>query len=456
MLTDVRRSGSRLVLTLLCLAQFMLIVDVVIVNVAIPSIRADLQIADSRLQLVAVAYTVTFGSLLIVFGRVGDLYGRRRLFVTGLLVFTAASLTTGLADSEWHLVVSRAVQGLGAAMVSPTALSILTASFPEGHERNRALGYWGAVGSAGAVAGQLLGGVLTEAFGWRSIFLINVPLGIVAAAITMSRLAETRVRTRSALDVRGAFLLAGGLAAAILALTQVGEGHIDVALGLAVVAAAVLAAFVRTERRHPLPLVDGSLLRTGHVLTANALLAVNAGMLGGSLFFTTLYLQVVLAYSPLAVGAAFAPLTLAILLLSPRIGGLVSTAGVRRLLTVGFSLASVGMLTLARLPRSGDYLTDVLPALAMLAVGSAFAYAPTFVAGTGQVPEDKQGVASGLLNASQELGAAVGITALATIAASVTTGTAAEALLAGYRVALVVAAAVMAGAIVLVRRLPSR
>ncbi len=444
-----------LVLAVLCLAQFMLIVDVVVVNVALPSIRADLDIADSRVQLVAVGYTLTFGSLLILFGRMGDLFGRRRLFLAGLAVFTMASLATGLAASEAQLVASRAAQGVGAAMVSPTALALLMVTFREGERRNRALGYWGAVGSGGAVAGQLLGGTLTDALGWRAIFLVNVPIGVVALATAARHLKESRTDERPRLDGRGASLLVTGLAAGIVGLIQLGEGgELLPTLAAAGTAVLLLGAFVVTERRHPAPLVDGELLRLGSVLPANLLLAVNAGMLGGTLFFTTLYLQAVLGYSPLAVGAAFAPITGVILLLSPRIGALVSTVGVRRLLTIGVVLSGLGMAFLSRLPSRGDYLTDVLPALLAVAVGSAFAYAPTFVAGTSDVPAGEQGVASGLLNASQELGAAVGITLLASVAAAVSSGGTPQDAAEGYRAGLLVAAAITALALAVVRRLP--
>ncbi|MDQ4132656.1 MAG: MFS transporter [Actinomycetota bacterium] len=451
------RVASRLALTVLCLAQFMLIVDVVVVNVALPSIRADLAIADARLQLVAVGYTLTFGSLLIVFGRMGDLFGRRRLFLTGLAAFTLASLATSLAQSEWQLVAARAAQGVGAAMVSPAALSLLLASFAEGPERNRALGYWAAVGSGGAIAGQVLGGFLVDVFGWRSIFVINVPIGILAVALGLRHLAESRTEERLPVDGRGACLLAGSLVAVIASLTFLGEGAGSMGAVVAGGAAvALFTAFLRAERHHAAPLVDGRLLRAGHVLGANLLLAVNAGMLAGTLFFTTLYLQLVLEYSPLAVGAAFAPVTLLILVLSPRIGALVATVGVRRLLTIGFALASLGIAVLARLPDDGSYLIDVFPALVLLAAGNAFAYAPTFVAGTSGVPADKQGLASGLLNTSQELGAAVGVTALATIAATAANASGPEHSLTGYRAGLAVAAVVTALALTVVRRLPAR
>ncbi len=451
------RVARRTVLSILCVAQFMLIVDVVVVNVALPSIRADLDIADSRLQLVAVGYTLTFGSLLILFGRMGDLFGRRRLFLAGLAVFTLASLATGLAASEWLLFTSRAAQGVGAAMVSPTALALLMTYFREGDERNRALGYWGAVGSGGAVAGQLVGGSLTDAFGWRSIFFVNVPIGLLALAAAARHLQESHPEEQRHLDGRGACLLVAGLVAAIVSLIRLGEGRdLSVALWTGAVAVVLLGAFMRTERRQPAPLVDARLLRVGRVLPANLLLAVNAGMVSGTLFFTTLYLQVVLGYSPLAVGAAFAPITLVILLASPRVGALVATVGVRRLLTIGFTLAAVGMAVLARLPEDGSYATDVLPGLVLVALGSAFAYAPTFVAGTTDVPADQEGLASGLLNTSQELGAAVGLTVLAALAAAATTGAVPTSVAGGYRAGLLLAAAVTGLALAVVRRLPDR
>lgn len=438
-------------LAVLCLAQFMLIVDVVVVNVALPSIRDDLGLAASRLQLVGVAYTLTFGSLLITFGRAGDLFGRRRLFLAGVTVFTVASLATGLAASEWQLVAARAAQGVGAAMVSPTALSLLMATFAEGEERNRAFGYWGAVGSGGAIVGQLLGGVLTDTFGWRAIFLVNVPVGIVTLGIATRHLRESRGTTRPHLEPRGAILLTAGLAAGIIGLTRIADGGTIASVApVAIAAAVLLTGFSRAERHSPDPLVDRRLLRSAPTRAGNALLAVNAGMLGGSLFFTTLYLQGTLGYSPLAVGAAFAPITLIVLLVSPRIGSRVASVGAHNLLSIGFGCSAAGMALLARFPDDGGYLVDVLPALALIALGSAFSYAPTFVLGTTGVAPERQGVASGLLNASQEIGAAIGITGLATIAAS----TSAD--LTGQRIALVVAAAVMTIALVSIRRLGFR
>lgn len=450
--TEKRQTSRRIVLLLLCLAQFMLIVDVVVVNVALPSIRSDLELADSRLQLVAVAYTMTFGSLLIAAGRAGDLLGRRRLFVAGLAIFTVASLLTALAGTESLLLAARAGQGIGAALVSPSALALLTTAFREGAERNRALGYWGAVGSAGAIAGQLVGGYLTHVFGWRSIFLINVPIGVLLLVGAFRFLPESKRERESVLDIPGAALITGTLAAAIAALTLLAEGANPTAgWVLAGFAVALGFASVTHERRHPAPILDRELLRMKTVKAANVLLAANAGMLGGTLLFTTLYMQVILEYTPLEVGAAFAPVTLLILLISPRAGVLTTKFGAKRMLTAGFVLLVTGMALLARLPEDGTYFTAVLPALAVIAVGSGLSYAPTFIAGTTDVPDRLQGLASGFLNSAQELGAALGITVLGAAAAASTIG---GSLVTGYRTGLVLAASVMAASILMIRRLP--
>jgi EmrB/QacA subfamily drug resistance transporter len=447
--------SSRLRLVLLCAAQFMLIVDVVVVNVALPTIRADLTIPDSRLPLVSVGYTLTFGSLLIVFGRLGDLFGRRRLFLTGLTVFTAASLATGLAQAEWQLIGARAGQGVGAAMVSPTALALLTTAFGEGANRNRALGYWGAVGSGGAVAGQLLGGVITDLVGWRWIFLINVPIGIATLGLARRHLHESQAEDRPILDLRGAVLLAITLAAATLSLTRFAEGErTSQALWLLSAAAGALVLLILAERNHGAPLVDRRLLRRRSVARANALLAIDAGALGASLFFATLYLQIVLGYSPMTVGAAFAPITFLIILISPHAGALTTRYGPRPMIASGFGLLAAGMLLLARVPTDGTYLRDVLPPLLLLAVGSGLSYAPIFIAGTTGVPDRDQGLASGFLNSAQELGAAFGVTVLGAIATAATLGDDAAALTAGYRAALHTAAAVTALSMILIAGLP--
>lgn len=446
-----------IVLALLCIAQFTLIVDVVVVNVALPSMRAELVIPDSRLPLIAVAYTLTFGSLLIVAGRAGDLVGRRRLFLTGLGVFTVASLTTGMAQSEYQVLVSRVGQGIGAALVSATALALLATTFVEGPERNRALGVWGAVGSAGAIAGQLIGGFLTDVYGWRSIFLINVPIGIVALVAASHYLTESRTQDRPRLDVAGSVLLTGAMATAMLALTVFAEGKrpgLGAMLAAGAVAAGATLAVV--ERRAAQPVIDSKLLGTGQLAKATVLLAVNAGVVSAALLFTTVYMQVTLGYTPLEVGTAFAPITLLIMLVSPKAGVLTTRYGPRRMLAVGFTLIGIGTALLSRLPQDGTYFVDVLPALLLMGIGAGLAYAPTFIAGTAEIPDQIQGFASGFLNAGQEVGAAVGVTVLGAIASFVTVAGDQQTLTGGYRAGLVTATLAIFFSLAVIARLSPR
>lgn len=426
---------SRLAVLALCAAQFMLILDVVIINVAIPSIREDLGVADSRVHLVGITYTLTFGSLLIASGRAGDLIGRRRMLLIGLGVFVLGSVLAGAAQADWQLFAARALQGVGAAMVSANALATITASLDEGAPRNWALGLWAGVGSAGAIAGQLAGGAITEFFGWRWIFLINVPIGVLVIGVLATVLAKDTMWERSAIDVVGALLLTAALAATILALTSLSESG-AVAPVFAAAAIVLFVAFVVVEHRHSAPILRFALLRLPGVRTANITLFLNAGALGATLLFVTLYLQVVLGYSALAVGASFAPVTLVILLLSPHAARLTGRYGVARLLVIGLVLLAAGALLLARLPDSGTYWVDVLPGMLLLALGSGLAYAPIFVAASSGVAHSEQGAASGLINSAQELGAAVCVAALA-FAANVAAG---PHLVAGYRIGVLGAA----------------
>lgn len=471
---------TSLVLAVLCAAQLMLIVDVVIVNVALPSIRASLDVPDAQLQLTGIAYTLTFGSLLIVAARAGDRVGRRRLLVGGLVIFIVASVLTGSAHTTAQLFAGRALQGLGAALVSPNALALLTAAIPEGARRNRALGAWAAVGSGGAIAGQLAGGLLTDVVGWRAVFLVNLPVGVATVVAALRWLPESRPEAtadgaeahqvgetagagrtrpgRERIDLGGAITLAAGLGALTYGLSRVAEGSYDGLLaGVALAAAALLGLFVGLERRHPSPLVRFSVLARRTVRTGNLALALNAGALGGALFFTSLYLQVVLGYSPLAVGVAFAPITAVVLVVSPYAGRLVGRTGARPLLMAGLTLLGLGMVVLARVPTDGSYLVDVLPGLALLAVGSGISYAPTFVAGTWGTGEHDQGLASGLLGTAQELGAAIGLAVLAAAATAAAgapgdTGDA-GALTNGYRAGYLAGAALMVVAVVVASRL---
>ena len=437
---QVSGARARWAVWALCAAQFVLIVDVVVVTVALPAIRRDLAIADARLSLVGVAYTVTFGSLLVVLGRVGDVLGRRRVLLSGLALFILASAAAAAAQRDWQLFAARAAQGVGAAAVSANALAAINARTPEGPLRNRALGLWAAVGSAGAIAGQLIGGAVTEFLGWRWIFLINLPVGAVVVAVLAATLPAMRAERRERVDVAGSVLLAAGLALAVLGLAAAADGAGAAAVtGLLAGGVAVLALCGLVERRRPQPVLRLGLLRLPGVRTANATLFLNAGAVGAALFFVTLYLQVVLGYSALAVSALFAPVTLVILVLSPRAAALTGRVGVRALLATGLGLLAGGAALLARVPVDGGPV-DVLPALALLAVGSGLSYAPTFVAASSGVPGAEQGAAAGLIGSTQELGSAVCLAVLSFVAGTATAGTGPAALAGGYRVGFAAAA----------------
>jgi EmrB/QacA subfamily drug resistance transporter len=453
--TTHTRRGDVLALALLCTAQFMLILDVVVVNVAVPSIRADLQVPDGAIQFVAVAYTVAFGSLLVAFGRAGDMYGRRRIFLAGLTVFTLASLAAGLAQTGWQLIASRAVQGVGAAMISPTALALLTTRFDEGPARNRALSLWGAVGAGGAIAGQLIGGILTEVAGWRSVFLINVPVGLLAIAAAAALLSEHRERTGARLDAVAAALLSGGLVPAVLAVTWLPQHGFTAGVAVALSAAALLlTGFALRQRRSSAPLIDVALLRRAGVRAGIGTLALSSAALTAGLFFTSLYLQVVVGHGALAVGLAFAPLTVLILLITPFSGNVVTRVGARPPLVIGMALMAAGLLWLSRVPPDGGYWTDVLPGLLAMAVGAGISYAPMFIAATTGVPSEGQGLTSGLLNTAQELGPAIGLAALAGVAAAVTAVPTAASLASGYRAGFLGAAVLVLAATFAAARMP--
>ncbi|HEX2052842.1 MAG TPA: MFS transporter [Actinomycetota bacterium] len=403
-------------LALLCGAQFLLVLDVVVVNVALPSISADLDVSPARLPLVSISYTLTFGALLVVFGRAGDLFGRRRLFVAGLCVFGLASLLTGAAAGPVMLFTGRALQGLGAAMVSPAALALLLDSFRDRDLRNRAMGMWGAVGSAGAIVGQAVGGTLVTAAGWRSVFLINVPLAILMAAGSKN-LVELAARSGKIIDLGGAVLLAGSVTAIAASLVLIAELDFDFSTGVLLLASVALGIWLwRHERRHPAPLLDSKLLSNRVARLGNVVLATNAGLTMAALYFTTLYLQNVLGMSAMAVGLAFTPVTAIVLCVSPVTGRLISRYGVRPPLAAGAVAGCAGLVQLSRVPVDGTYLADVLPGLSLVAVMGGLSYAAAYVAGTDGVPPDGEGLASGLLNTAQELGAALGLAAISALA----------------------------------------
>ncbi len=410
----VARPG--LVLLVLCVAQFMLVLDISVTNVALASIQRDLGFPVGDLQWIVTAYTLAFGSLLVFAGRAGDLFGRRRLFVAGLVVFSLASLLCGLAQEPWQLVAARALQGLGGAMLSPSALSLLVTTFAEGPERTRALGVWGSIAAGGAAAGMILGGVLTDLAGWRWVFLVNVPVGVLALAGAVRMVPESRLPERTRLDVAGALTVTAGLVALVYGLTRVGADSTEVVAWLAL-AALLLGAFVVVERRVAAPLVDFGLFRSRSIRAANLFSLLTTAVVVGQSFFLSLYLRNVLGYSPLRTGLALVPITLVVVAVATSMPRLLPRLGIRVVLALAGLLQAAGMLLAVRFTPGGSYLADVLPAIVVAAAGLGLGFVGATIAATAGVAPREQGLASGVLNTSQQVGGAVGLAVLATLAA---------------------------------------
>jgi EmrB/QacA subfamily drug resistance transporter len=412
-----------IVLVLICLAQFMVILDATIVNVALPSIQKDLELSEANLQWVINGYTLVFGGFLLLGGRAGDLLGRKRLFLIGLVVFTIASLVDGLAVNEGMLIGSRAVQGFGAALISPAALSIISTTFAEGAERAKALGVWAAIAIGGSAVGLILGGVLTQSFSWPWIFFVNVPVGIVGFVLSLRLIPESKDETaQKNYDVAGAVTVTGGLMALVYAIVKAetdGWGS-TTTIGFFVLAAVLLVAFVLTELRAAAPLVRLSIFRVRSLATANIVMLLVASGMFAMFFFNTLYIQRVLDYGPLKAGLAFLPFTGGIMVSAGLASQFAPRIGVRPVAAAGMLLSAIGMLLLTQLPVDGTYVADVLPAILLTSLGMGAVFMPlTLVATTGLEDED-QGLASGLFNTSQQIGGALGLAILSTIAASKT------------------------------------
>ncbi|BAL88448.1 putative MFS transporter [Actinoplanes missouriensis 431] len=411
---------ERLILGVLLIVQFMLILDVAIVSVAVPSMQESLGIRAGDLQWVSTAYTLTFGGLLVAAGRIADLFGRRRMFIIGTAVFTVSSLLCGAVQESWQLFAARGAQGVGAALVSPAILSLLLTSFADESKRNRVLGLWGAVGSGGAIAGQLIGGVITDSLGWRWVFLVNLPIGIIACLVAPLLLARDGERSGDRLDTTGAVTLTLGLLFAVFGVSRIADHGADtVVFGVFVVAAILLAVFARHERRYPDPLVPFDIFDNRSLVGGNLLSIVNGVMVMTAIFFSTLYMQHVLNFSALQAGLAFAPVTVVILIISGMTGRLTDRFGIRALLVTGAIFTGLGILGLMAMRVGGDYWLTVLPGLLLLGIGQGLAFAPATSAATHGVPDDRQGLAGGLVTMSQQLGGAVGFAVLATIAAAV-------------------------------------
>ena len=417
------RDRRWIALAVLVAAQFMVVLDVAIVNVALPSIKTDLHFSEQSLQWVITAYAIMFGGFLLLGGRMADLLGRRRLFIAGIVLFTASSLLAGFAWSAGSLITFRATQGLGGALLAPAALSILTTTFAEGRERNVALGVWGAVSGSGAAAGVLLGGFLTSSLAWSWIFFINVPVGIALVAVSPFLLRESRAELgHRTFDFAGAFTVTSGLMLLVYAMTraiEVGWGSVET-IGLLAASAALILAFVAIELRSKAPLLPMRIFRLRSLAGANVTSFLVGTALFSQFFLGTLYMQQVLHYSALKTGVAYLPLTLTIIALAGVAQALVTRVGVRRVLPVGLVLAAGSLVLLAQLPADGHYFWDVFPAFVISAIGLAFTFIPLTIAALMGVQASDAGVASGLLNTTQQIGGAIGLAAASTIATTFT------------------------------------
>jgi EmrB/QacA subfamily drug resistance transporter len=446
-----RTTNPWVVLVLICLAQFMVVLDATIVNVALPSIQKDLKLSEGSLQWIVNAYTLVFGGFLLLGGRAGDLLGRKRLFLIGLVIFTGASLLDGLASSEAMLVGSRALQGLGAALISPAALSIISTTFAEGRERARALGVWAAIAIGGGAVGLILGGALTQYFSWPWIFFVNLPVGIVGFLLSLRLIPESReLVERRSFDLAGAATVTGGLMALVYAIVDAqSAGWVSAkTLGFFALAVVLLAGFVVVELRTRVPLVRMSIRS---LATANIAMFLALSGMYAMFFFSTLYIQQVLGYGPLKAGLAFLPFTAGVAISAGLASQFVPRLGVRPVAAAGMLLAAAGLALLTQLPVNGSYAANVLPSILLSSLGFGLVFMPlTLTATTGLVDSD-QGLASGLFNTSQQVGGALGLAVLSTLAASKTSsagGSPTHALVVGFHWAFAVASVVMIGALV--------
>jgi EmrB/QacA subfamily drug resistance transporter len=409
-----------LALALLAAAQFVVVLDAAIVNVALPSIGTDLDFSQGDLSWVVNAYTLFFGGFLLLGGRMADLIGRRRMFTYGLILFAIASLAGGLASSPGMLIAARAVQGLGAALLSPAALSLVTVMFTEGSERNKAMGVWGAVAGSGGAAGVLLGGILTEYAGWEWVLWVNVPICIAAAVLAPRLLPESRNEGTRNFDVAGAVSVTAGLSLFVYAMVDANDaGWLSgQTLGLVAVSLALIAAFAAIELRSKAPLVPFSIFRRRTIVGVNVVGLLVAMSLFSMFFFISLYMQQVLGYSAIKSGLSYLPLAGGIIVSAGIASGLVTRFGFKPILTTGLVLTAIALVWFAQVDVGGSYLGDILFPSLIAAVGLGFAFVPMTIAAVAGVEPHETGLASGLINTSQQVGGALGLAILAAIANS--------------------------------------
>jgi EmrB/QacA subfamily drug resistance transporter len=455
---EPRNVNPWLVLVIACLAQFMVVLDATVVNIALPSVQRGLHFSAANLQWVVNGYTLIFGGFLLLGGRAADLLGRKRLFVAGVILFSAASLLNGVAQSSGMLIAGRALQGLGGALVSPAALSIVTTTFTDGSQRTKALGVWSAIAASGAAVGLLVGGVLTDVASWRWVFFVNVPIGIATVALALRYITESRMDVaHRSYDVAGAAAVTGGLVILVYAIVKAqtyGWGSART-LGLGAVAIALLAAFLVIESRAKAPLMRLNIFRIRALAVADTTLLLVASAMFGMFFFASLYVQEVLGYSPLRAGLAFLPVSAGIVIGAGLAQQLIKRLGVRNVSVAGITLATAGMLVLTRLPVHGSYASDLLVGLLPLSIGMGLTFVPITLLGTSGVTGEDAGLASGLFNTAQQVGGSLGLAILSSLAASQTSSLlhgsgsahaagAVAARVSGYHVAFLAAAIMLA------------
>jgi EmrB/QacA subfamily drug resistance transporter len=448
------------VLVLICFAQFMVVLDATVVNAALPSIQKDLGMTEANLQWVVNAYALVFGGFLLLGGRAGDLLGRKRLFLGGVVVFTAASLLDGLSSSSGMLIAARSLQGLGAAFISPAALAIISTTFKEGADRAKALGVWAAIAIGGSAVGLVLGGALTQAFSWPWIFFINVPVGIVVFVLSTQLVAESKDETaHRSFDVPGAITVTGGLMALVYGIVQTeqkGWGSVTTIVTF-LVAVALLVGFVLIELRAKAPLVRLSIFRVRSLSAGNVVMFLVGSGLFAMFFFNSLYIQRVLHYGPLKAGLAFLPFTGGIMVSAGLASAFGPRVGVRITSAIGMVVAAAGLLLLMRVPVDGSYVSNVLPSLLLTSLGMGAVFVSLTLIATTGLEDDDQGLASGLFNTSQQIGGALGLAILSTIAASHTSDDSPAQLVHGFHWAFAGSTAfVLAGLVALVSMLRQR
>jgi EmrB/QacA subfamily drug resistance transporter len=454
--SEGRHVNKWLILVIACMAQFMVVLDITVVNIALPSIQTGLKFSSANLQWVVNGYTLIFGGFLLLGGRAADLMGRKRLFLAGVILFSAASLLNGLAQSSGMLIVGRGLQGLGGALVSPAALAIITTTFTETGERTKALGIWSAIAASGSAVGLLMGGVLTDIASWRWVFFVNVPIGIVTVMLAVRYILESRVEgARRSYDLAGAATVTGGLVVIVFAIVKAqsyGWGSVRT-LGLFAAGIVLLAAFVAIENRSESPLMRLSIFRVRSLAVGDAALLLVGSAMFGMFYFASLYVQQILGYSPLKAGLAFLPVTAGIMIGAGAAQQLIKRFGVRNVAAAGTTLSALGLLVLTQLPVHGSYVGNLLTGLLPLSIGMGLVFVPITLMATSGVSGDDAGLASGLFNTAQQVGGSLGLAILSTLAASQSSrllsghsATRAAATVSGYHVAFLAAAIMMAAA----------